>query len=145
MAEPAGEPALTPSDVFRTWLPLAASWLLMGFELPLVSAVLARLHDPRIHLAAYGGVVFPLALLIEAPIIMLLAASTALARDRASYAVGRRFMLQAGLGLTGLHALVAFTPLFDLVVGHWMAPPPEVIGPARLGMQLMTPWTISTS
>src|SRR6186713_499562 len=117
MPEPAGAHLLTVRDVQRTWLPLAASWLLMGFELPLVSAVLARLAEPRIHLAAYGGVVFPLALLIEAPIIMLLAASTALARDRASYAVGRRFMLVAGLGLTGLHALVAFTPLFDLIVG----------------------------
>jgi hypothetical protein len=115
----------------------------MGFELPLVSAALARLADPKIHLAAYGGVVFPLALLIEAPIIMLLAASTALARDRVAYAVGRRFMLVVGLGLTGLHALVAWTPLFDLVVGRIMAPPAGVLEPARLGMRIMTPWTIS--
>ncbi|MGD8396518.1 MAG: hypothetical protein PVF43_13705, partial [Candidatus Eiseniibacteriota bacterium] len=66
--------------VAATWWPLAASWLLMGVELPLVSAVLARFPDPEIHLAAYGGIVFPLALLIEAPIIMLLAASTALSK-----------------------------------------------------------------
>jgi len=37
--------------------------------LPLLSAVIARLPDPKVHLAAYGGVVFPLALIIEAPII----------------------------------------------------------------------------
>ena len=43
----------------------------MSIELPLVSAVMARLSDPTIHLAAYGGVVFPIALVIEAPIIML--------------------------------------------------------------------------
>ena len=51
----------------RAWLPLAASWLLMGLELPAVSAVMARLPDPERSLAAYGGVVFPLALLIESP------------------------------------------------------------------------------
>ena len=58
--------------------PLAASWALMGIELPLVAAVMARFPEPDINLAAYGGIVFPLALIIEAPIIMLLAASTAL-------------------------------------------------------------------
>ena len=30
---------VTPHDAFRTWLPLAASWLLMGFELPVVYLV----------------------------------------------------------------------------------------------------------
>ncbi len=67
--------------IIRTWWPLAASWLLMGLEGPAISAVIARLANPEINLAAYGGVVFPLALFIEAPIIMLLAASTALSTD----------------------------------------------------------------
>ena len=39
----------------------------MGAELPLLSAVMARMLNPEINLAAYGGVVFPLALLIESP------------------------------------------------------------------------------
>ena len=43
----------------------------MGVELPLVVATVSRLANPEIHLAAYGGVVFPLSLLIEAPIIMI--------------------------------------------------------------------------
>ena len=89
-------PAPAPLDsraVFSAWWPLAASWLLMGLELPAASAVLARLADPRVHLAAYGGVVFPLALLIESPILLLLSASTALARDHDSYQVVRRFMV----------------------------------------------------
>ena len=45
----------------------------MGLELPVVSAVMARLPQPEVSLAAYGGLVFPTALLIESPIIMLLA------------------------------------------------------------------------
>lgn len=130
-------------EVFEAWWPLAASWLLMGFELPAVSAVMARLPDPTVSLAAYGGVVFPLSLLIEAPIIMLLTASTALSKDLPSYRFVRRFMFTAGLLLTGLHALVAFTPLYDIVVGGLIRPPADILGPARTGLMIMTPWTIS--
>lgn len=130
-------------DVARAWWPLAASWLLMGLELPMVSAVIARLADPTIHLAAYGGVVFPISLLIESPVIMLLAASTAVCRDRASYALVRRYMVGLGLGFSGLHALVAFTPLFDLIAAGLLGVPEAVREPARLGLQVMTPWTAS--
>ena len=51
---------------------------MMGIELPFLSAIVARLANPENNLGAYGGVVFPLSLLIEAPIIMLLTASTKL-------------------------------------------------------------------
>src|SRR5512139_2584309 len=98
--------------IFRTWWPLAASWMLMGAQLQALSAVLARLPEPAINLAAYGGVVFPLALIIESPIIMLLAASTALCKVYASYISVRRFMIMAGAALTGLHIVIAFTALY---------------------------------
>jgi len=55
---------LSLSRIFKVWIPLAASWLLMGMELPILSAVVARLAEPEINLAAYGGIVFPLALII---------------------------------------------------------------------------------
>ena len=129
--------------VLTTWWPLAASWLLMSAELPALSAVIARLPDPEINLAAYGGVVFPLALIIESPIIMLLTASTALSKDMASYQRIRRFMLWTSMILTGFHLLVAFTPLYDLVVRHILGAPQEIIEPARLGLKIMTPWTWS--
>lgn len=129
--------------IFATWWPLAASWLFMGTELPLVSAVMARLPDPEISLAAYGGVVFPIALIIEAPVIMLLAASTALSKDAPSYRKLQRFMMWAGGALTVLHALIAFTPLFDVVVSGWMQVPAEIVEPSRLGLRIMLPWSWS--
>ncbi|HEV8481279.1 MAG TPA: hypothetical protein VGR66_10840 [Candidatus Eisenbacteria bacterium] len=129
-------------DVFHTWWPLAASWILMGLEVPAVSAVIARLPHPTVGLAAYGGIVMPVSMFIEGPIIMLLAASTALSRDRASYAVGRRFMLRAGLVLTAVHALVAFSPLYDVVAGNLLHAPPETLEAGRLGLRIMTFWTI---
>ncbi len=134
-------PKVTLREVFRLWLPLAASWAVMGMELPLVSAIMARQADPAVHLAAYGGVVFPVALIVEAPVIMLLAASVALARDTASYRLIFRFMMVLGASLTVLHALIAFTPLFDLVIVPLFGPPEEVIEPARLGLKIMLPWT----
>jgi hypothetical protein len=129
--------------VLRTWAPLAASWLLMGGELPLVSAIIARLPDPTTQLAAFGGIVFPLSLLIESPIVMLLSASTALSRDRDAYRLLASCMRWMGGALTALHALVAFTPLFDVVTARVLHAPAETIEPARLGLRLMTPWTMS--
>ncbi|MCL6642610.1 MAG: hypothetical protein K6T71_04735 [Candidatus Bipolaricaulota bacterium] len=128
--------------IFRAWWPLAASWMLMGLELPAVSAVVSRLAEPQIHLAAYG-VVFALSMIIESPIIMLLAASTALSRDWDSYLKVRRFMMQAGALLTALHVVIAFTPLYDFVFGTLIGAPTEIIEPARWGLMLMTPWTWS--
>lgn len=129
------------TEIARRWWPLAASWLFMGLELPTVSAVMARLADPEIHLAAYGGVVFPVALIVEAPIIMLLAASTALSKDLASYRRVYRFTMWAGGLLTVLHAALAFTPLYDVVIVGLLNPPAEVVEPARIGLMIMLPWT----
>lgn len=127
--------------VLSTWWPLALSWTCMAAELPALTAAMSRLPDPKVHLAAYGGVVFPVALIIESPVIMLLAASTALSRDRESYRQVYRYMQIAGALLTALHALVAFTPLFDVVVVGLLRPPPETVEPARLGLAIMLPWT----
>ncbi len=136
-------PLLSYQRIIKTWWPLAASWLLMGIELPALSAVVARLPYPEISLAAYGGVVFPLALIIEAPIIMLLAASTALSKDWASYQLIRKFMMWAGGLLTALHILIAFTPLYYVVVEGIIGAPQAIVEPARIGLMIMTPWTWS--
>jgi len=132
---------LSLSRIFKVWMPLAASWLLMGMELPILSAVVARLAKPEINLAAYGGIVFPIALIIEAPVIMLLAASTALSKDWASYKKLRNYMLLAGGLLTTLHLLVALTPVYYFVTKGLLGAPPEIIEPARIGLIIMTPWT----
>jgi hypothetical protein len=129
--------------VISTWWPLAASWMLMGLELPVLSAVVARLPQPEINLAAYGGVVHPISLIVESPIIMLLAASTALCKDWDSYQLIRRFMSIAAALLTGLHILIAFTPLYYLVVSEIIGVPAEIVEPARWGLMILTPWTAS--
>jgi hypothetical protein len=133
--------SLSLSRIFKVWIPLAASWLLMGMELPILSAVVARLVEPEINLAAYGGIVFPIALIIEAPIIMLLAASTALSKDWASYKKLYTYMMWAGGVLTALHLLLALSPLYYTVAEGILDAPSEIIEPARIGLIIMTPWT----
>ena len=140
MADPP-QTRLTLPQIANTWWPLAASWLLMGMELPALSAIVARLADPEINLAAYGGVVFPLALIIESPIIMLLAASTALSKDWDSYRKIRKFMMVTSAILTGLHLLIALTPLYYFVVEGLIGAPQEIVEPARTGLLIMFPWT----
>ena len=132
--------ALEAPSVLATWWPLAASWLLMGAELPAISAVVGRQADAQIMLAAFGGVVFPIALLVESPIIMMLAASTSWSQDLASFKQLERFTTRAAVGLTVLHALIAFTPLYEWVVVPLLDVPEAVQAPARLGLQIMVPW-----
>lgn len=137
----AESPPLEASSILRTWWPLAASWLLMGAELPTISAVVGRLPQAEIMLAAFGGVVFPIALLIESPIIMMLAASATWSRDTESFQQLERFMVRLSIGLTVLAAVIAFTPLYRLVVVPLLDVPGPVQAPAHLGLQIMVFWT----
>ncbi|MGE3172524.1 MAG: hypothetical protein AB7O97_07835 [Planctomycetota bacterium] len=127
--------------ILALWWPLAGSWLLMGVEMPMLTVAMTRMPGGEPHLAALGALVYPLSVLIEAPIMMLLAASTALAVNLAAHARLRRFTHAAGMLLTLVHALVAFTPLFDVIALDLIEVPPEIVEPGRLGMQLMLPWT----
>lgn len=143
MPTPATPPALTLRRILKVWWPLAGSWLLMGLEQPVISAIVARLANPEINLAAYGGVVYPLALIVESPIIMLLAASTALSRDGESYRRLYRFTMRSGMLLTVLHLLIAATPLYYVVVQGVIGAPAEIVEPSRIGLLIMTPWAWS--
>lgn len=127
--------------VFRCWWPLAVSWLLMAFEIPIVLFVLGKMPDSQTSIAAFGGVALPLGFIIESPILMLLSASTTLSRDRASYEKLHSFMHSLGFLLTLFHIVVTFTPLFYVLVRDILAVPEEVIEPTRHSLMFMTPWT----
>lgn len=122
------------------WFPLFASWLLMTLEGPTISSVINRLPDEVIMLAAQG-IVVGLSVTIESPIINMLATSTALSRDRASFLLIRRFTLHWMVLLTAVSILLAFTPLFDLVVRDLMAVPREVADWVQPGLQIMIFWS----
>lgn len=117
----------------------------MSAEPSILAAVVARLPNPDIHLAAYGSVTFPLIGILQAPILTLLSLSTAMSKDWDSFLKGRKLMFILGGGLTALYALIAFTPLYDLIVKNVIGVPPEVVEPARLGMAVGLPWTFAVA
>ena len=105
--------------------------------------MIARLPDPVINLAAYGGISHPISLIIESPIIMMLSASTTLNRDWNTYKRLFRFMMLIGFLLTCVHFLVAFTPLYYFVVEELIGAPQAIVESGRLGLMCMLPWTWS--
>lgn len=127
-------------DILWFWLPLFASWLLMTAEGPTISAAINRLPNEVVMLAAMG-IVTSLSVTIESPIINLLATSTALVRDHASYRQVRRFTIHWCILLTVVAAAVAFTPLFDLIVRRVLDVPEEVARWVQPGMQIMVFWS----
>ncbi len=127
-------------QIFFFWMPLAASWLLMCAEVPVLQAAIARLPDMQIQLAAFG-IVTSLEIAIESPVIMLLATSTALSTNLRNYLALRRSMIWINIAATIVALLVAFTPLYDFVVRYLMGIPRDIADAARPGMGIMTLWT----
>jgi O-antigen/teichoic acid export membrane protein len=132
--------SMSQRAIFLFWLPLFASWLLMTLEGPIVSATINRLPNEVVMLAAQG-IVVSISVTIESPIINLLATSTALSKDRASYLLLRKFTFHWMIFLTAITILLAFTPLFELVFIKLMAIPEEITAWIRPGLRIMTFWS----
>jgi Na+-driven multidrug efflux pump len=130
---------LTYGRIFRLWLPLAATWLMMSVEGPFLAAVIARLPDPIFNLAAYG-VAFSFATLAEAPIIMMLSASTALVRDLDSYRRLRNFGFALNLAVTIVILCGLLPPVFDRVAEDLIGLPHAVAELTHRALLLLVPW-----
>ncbi len=131
----------TVRKMLRLWLPLAASIIMMVLEPSIINIGLGRTLDPELALAAYG-VAFSLALVVEAPIIMLLDASVARSVDAEAFRLLRRFALLLGLLVTGIGLVVSLTPLYTLVVEQLMNIPADVAARARPTTQILSLWPL---
>ncbi|MDP2482728.1 MAG: hypothetical protein Q8W45_05570 [Candidatus Palauibacterales bacterium] len=120
-------------------MPLAATWLMMAAEGPFLAAVIARLPDPKYNLAAHG-VAFAFAVLIEAPVIMLMSASTALVEDAGSYRKLRNFAGALNLVSTLLLLGVLIPPVFDFVMRTAIGLPAGVADLTYGALWLFLPW-----
>ncbi len=136
--EPAPD-TLTEKGVVRFWAPLAATWLMMSVEGPFIAAIIARLPDPEYNLAAYG-VAFSLAMIIEAPIMMILSATTALLRDRHSFLKLRRFIYSLNVLITAVMAVGLVPPVFRFLTITLIGLPPEVARLTHVATALLLPW-----
>ncbi|MDT8435667.1 MAG: hypothetical protein RRA92_02820 [Gemmatimonadota bacterium] len=129
----------TNRSILLFWAPLAATWLMMAAEGPFLAAVIARLADPKFNLAAHG-VAFAFAILVEAPVIMLMSAATALVEDATSYRRLRRFANLLNAGSTGLLLFVLIPPVFDFLMRTAVGLPDEVADLTYGALWLFLPW-----
>ncbi|WP_025322001.1 hypothetical protein [Deferrisoma camini] len=130
---------LTARRIAAFWAPLAATWIMMSVEGPFLAAVVARLPAPKENLAAFG-VAFSLALVFEAPVIMLMAAVTALARDGVSTERLRRFSYALSVGVTVVMAVAVVPPVFRVLAGPVLGLPEGVARLTHPALVLLLPW-----
>lgn len=131
--------ALRYKDILIFWYPLAATWLMMACENPFLAAVIARLDEPKYNLAAFG-VAFSFAIIIEAPIIMLMTASTALAKTRDAYLKLRRFTYVLNGVITVLMLITLMPPVFYWFTETLMELPGNVTGLTHKSLLILLPW-----
>jgi hypothetical protein len=130
---------LTPRRILVFWSPLAATWLMMAIEGPFLAAVIARLGEAKFNLAAYG-VAFSLAMLIEAPIIMMMSAATALVVDRHSFLALRRFAYALNLAITAVMGVLLLPPVFHFVSETLIELPHAVASLTHAAVAILLPW-----
>ncbi|MDY0082032.1 MAG: hypothetical protein RBR74_02500 [Ignavibacteriaceae bacterium] len=133
-----GKP-LTQKAIFRFWLPLAVTWLMMSVEGPYLSALIARLPLPEFNLAAYG-IAFSLAMIFEAPVIMMMSASTALVTNYKSFIQLRRFNYLLIFLLTALLCLFCVPVVFYFITENLIGLPAEVSHLTHIAVLILIPW-----
>jgi hypothetical protein len=130
---------LTPRQIARFWAPLAATWLMMSVEGSFLAAVIARMGDAKFNLAAFG-VAFSFAMLIEAPIIMMMSAAVALVGDRHSFFLLRRFAYALNAAITLVMAVLLLPPVFRFVAERLIGLPHEVAQLTHVATAILLPW-----
>lgn len=125
--------------IFFFWVPLALTWLLMSVEGPLIVAVISRLAEPTYNLAAHG-IAFAFALIMEAPIIMIMSASTALVKNRLTFTKLRNFTYAANALLTVMMLIFLIPPVFYFITETLLNLPEEVSSLIHIETLLLLPW-----
>jgi progressive ankylosis protein len=130
---------LTTGKIFKFWLPLAGTWLMMSVEGPFIAAIIARLADPEINLAAYGAA-FAFALIIEAPVIMMMTASTSLVRDSQSLSKLRQFTWILNISITALMLVLLIPKVFFFITIDAIDLPQNTAELAYMATIILLPW-----
>jgi O-antigen/teichoic acid export membrane protein len=130
---------LTYRKIFIFWLPLAATWLMMSVEGPFIAAVIARLAEPKYNLAAYG-VAFSFALIIEAPIIMIMSASTALVEGRESFFKLRNYTYFLNALITLAMVVFLIPDIFQFIAVDLIELPQKVADLTYWATVVLLPW-----
>ena len=130
---------LTSKKIFLFWFPLAITWLMMSIEGPYLSAIIARMGDPKFNLAAYG-ISFSFALIIEAPVIMLMSASTALVNNFDSFKKLKNFSYLLNTIITLFMLVILIPGVFYFIAVDLINLPAEVTDITYWAFAALLPW-----
>ena len=130
---------VTKKKILIFWLPLASTWLMMALEGPFLAAIIARLAEPKYNLAAWG-VAFSFALIIEAPIIMIMSASTALVENRHSFLKLRNFTYTINATITLIMIVLLIPTIFNFISIKLIGLPEPVARLTHLATIILLPW-----
>ncbi|MBI9071187.1 MAG: hypothetical protein JEY94_06295 [Melioribacteraceae bacterium] len=130
---------LTNKKIFKFWLPLLATWLMMSIEGPYLAALIARMIEPKFNLAAYG-VAYSFGLIAEAPIIMIMSAATALVKDRDSFIKLKNFTYAANVIITLILAFCLIPPVFNFISMTVIGLPKNIADLTFNAMFFLLPW-----
>jgi len=133
---------LTYRKILLFWGPLALTWLMMSIEQPFLIAFIARLDEAKFNLAAFG-IAGSFAMIIEAPIIMLMSASTALVTGNNSYRKLKHFTDILNASITGIQLIFLIPPVFNFVVIDLMEVPADIARLAHIALIIFLPWAAS--
>ena len=112
---------------------------MMAVEGPFLAAIIARLPGPTENIAAFG-VAFAVAIFTESPVIMLMAASTALVEDHQSYLALRRFAYRLSAALTLCMLVMLHPPIFEFLSGTLLRLDEDIARLTHAGLALLIPW-----
>ena len=105
---------LTQYKLLMLWLPLVATWALMGLEMPSVHIMISHLPNLKENLAAVG-VAMSIFVVLESPIFSMLSASTVLVSDGQAYYKMRNFTVLFGGFLSSIVLLALVPFIFNFI------------------------------
>lgn len=111
----------------------------MSIEGPFLAALIARSIEPKFNLAAYG-VAYSLALIVEAPVIMMMSASLALVKDSQSFYKLRNFTYAANSLITFLMVIIILPPVFYFITEDLIGLQREVSTLTHIATIILIPW-----
>ncbi|MBD3220461.1 hypothetical protein GF314_04395 [bacterium] len=111
----------------------------MAVEGPFLAAIIARLADPKHNLAAHG-VAFAFAIIVEAPVIMMMSASTALVDARPGYRALRRFAHALNAAITAVMILLLVTGAMGWILTDLVQLMPRVAALTERALWILLPW-----
>jgi hypothetical protein len=107
--------------------------------MPFINAGIARTANAEVALAGFG-LATSLAILTEAPVLLLNSTTAALAKDRPMFGLLRRFAIHLGIFVTAVHFMLSFTPLYDVVLRQWMGIPGPVADACLPALRVLILW-----